>query len=556
MVSNYNTLACISRDITRKFQGSRVREVYSQEKDELVLSFEGHEAVVVVNCTRFTNTIYLHPGHSRARANTASLFPSCIGDAFDSCQIHPSDRELLLQLGSGNKLWIRFFGPKANVFLTQAGGRIVDAFINGRKLIGTMLETLPEVKPESWNMNTVLNARPDQTVSSALKASLPTLGMELNRETFIRSGVDPSLPTQEIVPAARKRIAFHLEAILSSVTKPSPRVYGKFSPAGAFVPEHFALIGLQQYRHLKEKVFNDVSEALRFYLFGRRKEGELQRELTTLRKKMEKILERDLRTLQAIQVESGLDQKEVFCREAGKALLACAGEIKKGDKSYSYQEGSSIRTLKLDPALTPIQNAQSYFAKAKKARAASELALVRRTSLRERSRKTEQLLGQLNDIDSRKGLRQYMKENGGDLKARGVRGEELERTTLPFRTFVVDGGFQVLAGKSSANNDLLTMKHAKPQDLWFHARGSSGSHVVLKVGTGKGDPGKKAKEQAAAIAAYYSKMRKAKRVPVVLTEKKYVRKPKGASPGTVVLERESVLFVEPALPHNDAISHD
>jgi predicted ribosome quality control (RQC) complex YloA/Tae2 family protein len=92
------------------------------------------------------------------------------------------------------------------------------------------------------------------------------------------------------------------------------------------------------------------------------------------------------------------------------------------------------------------------------------------------------------------------------------------------------------------------MKHAKPSDLWFHARGSSGSHVILKVNTGKGEPGKKAKGQAAAIAAYYSKMKNATMVPVAMTEKKYVRKPKGAPPGTVVLEREKVIFAEPALP--------
>jgi predicted ribosome quality control (RQC) complex YloA/Tae2 family protein len=71
---------------------------------------------------------------------------------------------------------------------------------------------------------------------------------------------------------------------------------------------------------------------------------------------------------------------------------------------------------------------------------------------------------------------------------------------------------------------------------------------VLKVGSGRGEPSKKAKEQAASIAAYYSKMRSSKLVPVAVTERKYVRKPKGAPPGTVVLERERVIFAEPALP--------
>ena len=126
----------------------------------------------------------------------------------------------------------------------------------------------------------------------------------------------------------------------------------------------------------------------------------------------------------------------------------------------------------------------------------------------------------------------------------------MEKEKLPFRIFTVDGGFEVWAGKNSANNDLLTLRYAKPDDLWFHARGGSGSHVVLKVRSGKGEPGKKAREQAAGIAAYYSKMKTSGTVAVAMTEKRYVRKPRGSAPGAVVLEREKVIFIHPALPRD------
>jgi predicted ribosome quality control (RQC) complex YloA/Tae2 family protein len=72
--------------------------------------------------------------------------------------------------------------------------------------------------------------------------------------------------------------------------------------------------------------------------------------------------------------------------------------------------------------------------------------------------------------------------------------------------------------------------------------------VILRVRTGKGEPGKKALHQAAAIAAWFSKMKNARMVPVAMTRKKFVRKPRGAPPGTVVIEREEVLFAEPKLP--------
>jgi predicted ribosome quality control (RQC) complex YloA/Tae2 family protein len=119
---------------------------------------------------------------------------------------------------------------------------------------------------------------------------------------------------------------------------------------------------------------------------------------------------------------------------------------------------------------------------------------------------------------------------------------------LPFRVFTVAGGFQVWAGKSGENNDLLSTRHTAKNDLWFHARGVGGSHVVLKIGTGKGEVSKQAIEQAAGIAAYYSKMKKSKLVPVTMCEGKYVRKPKGVPAGTVMVEREKTIFAEPALP--------
>jgi predicted ribosome quality control (RQC) complex YloA/Tae2 family protein len=135
------------------------------------------------------------------------------------------------------------------------------------------------------------------------------------------------------------------------------------------------------------------------------------------------------------------------------------------------------------------------------------------------------------------------------LGYKGLPGEPGEkRAEAPFRTFVVTGGFQVWVGKNSENNDLLTLKYARPNDLWFHARGSSGSHVVLRSGTGKGEPSRRALEEAASIAAFYSKMKSARNVPVAMTERKYVRKPRGAPAGTVTIEREKLFFVNPKLP--------
>jgi predicted ribosome quality control (RQC) complex YloA/Tae2 family protein len=97
--------------------------------------------------------------------------------------------------------------------------------------------------------------------------------------------------------------------------------------------------------------------------------------------------------------------------------------------------------------------------------------------------------------------------------------------------YALPGDWRVLAGRTDAANDYLSLKLARPGDLWFHIRGMPGSHVVLRVPSGEA-PDRATQELAAAIAAYHSKAR-------------HVSKPRGAKPGTVTIRKETVLKVRP-----------
>jgi predicted ribosome quality control (RQC) complex YloA/Tae2 family protein len=102
----------------------------------------------------------------------------------------------------------------------------------------------------------------------------------------------------------------------------------------------------------------------------------------------------------------------------------------------------------------------------------------------------------------------------------------------------------VLAGKTEAANDRLSLSLARPDDWWFHIRGMPGSHVVLRGSSGS-DPDRATRELAAAIAAYHSKARGGGTVAVSCTEARHVSKPPGAKPGTVAIRKETVLKVRP-----------
>lgn len=113
--------------------------------------------------------------------------------------------------------------------------------------------------------------------------------------------------------------------------------------------------------------------------------------------------------------------------------------------------------------------------------------------------------------------------------------------------YELPGGFEALAGKTDADNDLLSLRVANPGDLWFHVRGLPGSHVVLRHPDGEKPEGATIK-LAASIAAWHSKARNAGTVPVCYTEARHVGKPRGAKPGSVTIRREKIVKVRPALP--------
>ncbi len=115
--------------------------------------------------------------------------------------------------------------------------------------------------------------------------------------------------------------------------------------------------------------------------------------------------------------------------------------------------------------------------------------------------------------------------------------------------YLLPGDWIVLAGKTDADNDRLSLKVAKSDDWWFHVRGMPGSHVILRAKPDE-EADRETLKKAAAIAAYHSKARNGGVVAVSCTQARYVTKPKGAKPGTVTIRKEIVLKVRPALPED------
>jgi predicted ribosome quality control (RQC) complex YloA/Tae2 family protein len=539
MVGNYYTLLAMADSLTRVLPGHPVGPIFSQERDELVLGFEGLESVLVVSCRAGETTCFLHPHFTRARRNSVELLPDAKRRIIERVWLPARDRVLMLSCRDGSALALQLYPPHANVVLVDRDGTILDAFKRARELRGSpfALRSPTTAHGEEHPQPELARSGP---AAAALRRRIPELGAPLAAELLHRCAMDPmaAIPSAE----AGKRIEQQLAILLQELQTPQPRV---FLDSDAVL---FSLLPLHHRAPATVREFDDLHEALRFTVYRRRSASSFRERKNSLVHRLRQLADRTQRSLQALAEDQQGGSRAERYQRYGELLLTHLHEIPPDAAEVELPHPHGPQTIRLFPSLGVARTAQHYFDKARAARRAATESQARASSLAHRAALALELLGAVGACHDHHQLEDLMESRRRHVEHLGLASAASEQPEIPFRVFVVDGGFEVWAGKNSANNDLLTLRYARPRDLWFHARGSGGSHVILRTGSAPGEPGKRAKEQAAAIAAYYSKMRNASVVPVTVTERKHVRKPRGAPAGTVQVERESVVFAAPALP--------
>ena len=549
MLSNYHTLACVASSLQTILPGHRISELYTQQSNELIIAFEGEFPSLVFLADRTLASVYLHPGCARARSNSADVLSGAQGSSVASVRIHPCDRVLVLSLASGNRIVLQLFGARSNALLVNPAGIVLDAFLHKRELTGQMLDLRreDELIYDFARFRVACGQTPDAGAGEILRRTFPSLGSTLVDEILFRSPCAGDCAASSLDADAFRRLESGFLTVLREIATPRPSVYCDHRG----IPVVFSIIPLEHRAVLPLRSFDDCHETIRFFVTRQRAGEKFHRLFDEIHAPLQRALTRLLRTRSAMQEEAREAHRADQYERWGNIILSQLSSIARGDRLLQ-SAGESIPLL---PQLTPAGNAQHYFQKGKRARAAAADKEVRLADLDRRISAGQALQNALEQAGSPADLSSIRTSHADALALFALTQEAQARAELPFRIFRVDGGFEVWAGKSSDSNDLLTLRHAKPDDLWFHARGSSGSHVLLRVASAPGEPSKRAKEQAAAIAAYFSKMKTASLVPVAMTEKRYVRKPRGAPAGTVVLEREKVVFVEPELPPEKPLPH-
>ncbi len=211
-------------------------------------------------------------------------------------------------------------------------------------------------------------------------------------------------------------------------------------------------------------------------------------------------------------------------------------------------EGRPVE-IPLDPSLGPAANLNRLFERAGRLRRAAPRVEERIAEAREKAGRVAELSDRLPEAEEA-GLEEIAGALSGILPRAGssqAGGGKRSGERLPYREYLLSGGRPARVGRSAADNDRLTLDHARPDDLWLHARGMGGSHVVVPMGRSE-EPGPDLLVDAAHLAAHFSKARGGEDVEVTWTRRRYVQKPRGAPPGSVRLLREKTILVrlEPA----------
>lgn len=222
----------------------------------------------------------------------------------------------------------------------------------------------------------------------------------------------------------------------------------------------------------------------------------------------------------------------------GDLLLARFHLVPEGRAEVELEgfDGTPVR-IPLDPALTPDANARRHYDRANRLRRAREELPARIAGAREAWEALEALAERARRGDApREEVEAAVPTSGS---ARGDAGP-----VLPYRRFRSSGGVEIRVGRGAARNDDLTFHHARPGDIWLHARHAAGAHVILRW-NGEGSPPPRDLHEAAVLAALHSRARTSGSVPVDWTRRKHVRKPRKAPPGAVVPDQVKTVFVAP-----------
>lgn len=537
MLNNYYTLNQIVKYL-QQYIGYEAIACFSQEKDSLIIVLAANNEPVYFQFSLKSNLtgLMIPQEYSRAKKNTIDLLDCIIGDVLQSVQLFTNDRIIELDFINTKIYAVLYGASKNNIIVLDKKSNIIDAYKNKKELIGSKFSYSSQCGREIHDFSD------DTAILKALAFSKFNFGKYYAAQICDELNISKQSSISEFCSEDLIKISQYAEQFAEKLNL-SQEYFVLNNESDDVV---FSLIKLNSH---KELIFSsrDLAEVMLKRFVSTLKKQDFSKAFQKYKSFLENSLRKLEKSLAAIsKLKNEPQKKDEEYRLSGELLISQANVKSKGlDEIEVYNYSGQLIKINLEKNLTIMENAEKYFEKARKYKENLKHKVKQLPKIQEKYFRYKKKLEDLNNISTLKEINKFNKELK-ETFGKEMNNQEENRESK-FRQFDLGEGFVLYVGKNAANNDELTMRFAKPNDLWFHARGSSGSHAVMPLGKDQKPP-KQILQKAANISAYYSGSRNAKYTPVSYTFKKYVRKPKGANPGSVVIAREEVIMAEPKLP--------
>nr|WP_296459050.1 NFACT RNA binding domain-containing protein [uncultured Acetatifactor sp.] len=574
------TIANVVSELKRELTGGRLYKIAQPEADELLLTIKQPDGTkkLLISAQASLPLLYL-TGESKPSPMTAPGFCMLLRKHLQNGRItgisQPGlerivhiDVEHLDEMGDLRRktLVVEIMGKHSNIIFCDSEGTIIDSIKHVSAAVSSLREVLPgkayfiaatqdkldALSTDGEAFRNALSARP-QPVFKALYGSFTGISPVLAQELCYEAGIDADLPTAALGDSDYEGLYRAFSRMAEAIRQE------RFSPNIAYTdgsPVEFCALPLTMYGYGRQDApstdsvnpgekpagdytvpYGSMSALLEHYYAEKNVLTHIRQKSADLRRIVQTALERNVKKydLQLRQMKD--TEKRDTYRVYGELLNTYGYSAEPGAKSLqalNYYTDETV-TIPLDPTLSAKENAQKYFDRYGKMKRTYEALSQLTVEVREEIQHLESVSTAL-DIalyeEDLAQIKEELTESGYIRRKAGNRGKKQKITSRPFH-YLSSDGFHMYVGKNNFQNDELTFKLATGNDWWFHAKQIPGSHVVVKTGNAQELPDRTF-EEAARLAAYYSKGRGQEKVEIDYVQKKHVKKPNGAKPGFVV----------------------
>ncbi len=554
-------LSFITKEILDGAQYSRVEKIHQPSREELVIHLRGKNGAKKLLLSVRANSPRIHfTQHAPENPSTPPMFcmlmrKHLVNAALVDVRQSELDRVVYIDFDATNEigdrvkltLSIEIMAKHSNIMLFDGEGKIIDALKRVDLSQSTVRQILPGFKytapPAQSKLNIINHSTPNiieqiksypaKTLASAILSTLQGVSPLTSREL---AGENAELYVDEVSDKSFTVLSASIDLLREAVTNEIGIPFMLKDETGK--PCDFSFMHIKQYgsKYLAEEK-QSFSELLDDFYFEcdrldrtRQKAQDLVKFLSSAIARISKKI-----SLQQAELKQCADREAL--RISAELINANLYRLEKGAAFYdleNYYDENKLLRIKADPSKSPAANAQKYFKDYRKAKTAEAML----TELIEQGKNDLQYLETVADALDRANTQAEIDEIraelvvSGFLKYKRKNGNQKQAKLLPPMEYQTTDGYKVLVGRNNMQNDKLSLKTAQKGDMWLHTQKFPGSHVII-VSDGK-EISDDAIVEAAEIAAYHSKARDAKLVPVDYTYVKHLKKPQGAPPGKVI----------------------